>query len=137
MKADFYVGDLVREDKQYPSHCSRGLIKGVVVKEDSLRPVVKILQSTGADRVGDECHIPCYALEEYRPMSRAELYFNMYPDCKRLDDDYPAAPDGNCLCAKEVGYADKCFAGEGFFDCRDCWDTTVDDNCVDCFGDKE
>lgn len=138
MKDAFYVGDFVCEGREYPSHRSRGLIKGVIVKEDELQPTVKILQDTGADRIGMECRMPYYALEKYRPMSRKELYFRMNPDCEKLEEsygDYPKAPNnGRCLCAKDVGYVDKCFAGEGMFDCRDCWNTTVDNTCIDCYG---
>lgn len=63
-------------------------------------------------------------------ISRKEHYFLTHPDCEKLVESYgsyPAAPDGKCLCAKTVGYADRCYAGEGFFDCRDCWSTTYED----------
>lgn len=63
-------------------------------------------------------------------ISRAKHYFLTHPDCDKLIESYgsyPATPDGKCLCAKTVGYTDKCYAGEGFFDCRDCWSTTYED----------
>lgn len=63
-------------------------------------------------------------------VSRAKHYFLTHPDCDKLVESYgsyPATPDGKCLCAKKVGYADKCFAGEGFYDCRDCWSEAYSD----------
>lgn len=62
-------------------------------------------------------------------ISRKKHFFLTHPDCdKRVESygSYPATPDGKCLCAKDVGYTNRCNAGEGFFDCRDCWDTMID-----------
>ena len=53
-----------------------------------------------------------------------EHYFMIHPDCPRADGgdgEYPLGDDGHCLCAKDAGYVDECYSGEGFFDCRDCW----------------
>ena len=63
-------------------------------------------------------------------ISRAKHYFLTHPDCDKLVESYgsyPATPDGKCLCAMEAGYTNECNAGEGFFDCRDCWSTTYED----------
>lgn len=72
-------------------------------------------------------------------ISRVEHYFLSHPECERLldiDREYPKAPNGKCLCAKDAGYVDECYAGEGFFDCRDCWDTLIQEfipqSCQQC-----
>lgn len=57
-------------------------------------------------------------------MTNLEYFFTNHPDAKCITDDgvsYPAAHDGCILCAKDAGVVDVCAAGEGFFDCRDCW----------------
>ena len=60
-----------------------------------------------------------------------EHYFFTHPECLRTnggDGEYPAKSDGGCLCAKDAGYVDRCRAGEGFFDCRDCWNGRFEGN---------
>lgn len=62
------------------------------------------------------------------PKTYRDHYFFVYPDCQKIDGGdgyYPANKNGSCLCAKEAGYVDRCFAGEGFFDCRDCWNGRI------------
>lgn len=60
-----------------------------------------------------------------------EHYFLTHPDSLRInggDGEYPSKNDGSCLCAKDVGYVDHCDSGEGFFDCRDCWNKQYQPN---------
>lgn len=57
-------------------------------------------------------------------MTLKDYYFMLNPNSPTICDSvaaYPAGPDGGILCAKEAGYIDICYAGEGFLDCRDCW----------------
>lgn len=63
-------------------------------------------------------------------MCNKDHYFTTHPNCKKVYDGivaYPADEDGSVLCAKDLGYVKECYAGEGFFDCRDCWDMPFDE----------
>lgn len=60
-----------------------------------------------------------------------EHYFITHPGSLRIDGgdgEYPSKNDGSCLCVMDAGYIDHCNAGEGFFDCRDCWNKQYQPN---------
>ena len=58
-------------------------------------------------------------------MTLREHYFSVHSEYFASDGGdglYPMTSDGYCLCTKKAGYnVEECNIGEGFYDCRDCW----------------